>query len=246
MFCSPQRRTRIPSLLNIFLACVAPSLFWLGYWAYRGHLGQRRWRPIWAFFAAGILAGPLALALFGVLELSPFYEHLTSISEMPEVEKFAYALFAIGPIEEMAKFIVAWSCMRILASEVDVRAGGMVYAAAAALGFATIENWYYMLAVDEVLWHRALTLPFNHVLFSSFWGVGLSLYNLRGQHGLVWLVAGVILSVVYHGLYDFILLSNEIPNIAVVPLILILWLWLVVAIPRLRRTLPSNNKRATP
>jgi RsiW-degrading membrane proteinase PrsW (M82 family) len=243
---STARRAAIPSLLNIFLACVAPSLFWLGYWVYRGHLGKRRWRPIWAFFAAGVLAGPLALALFEAVELSPFYEQIAAIHEMPEVEKFAYALFAIGPIEEMAKFIVAWACMRILAGEVDIRAGGMVYAAAAALGFATIENWYYMLAVDEVLWHRALTLPFNHVLFSSFWGVGLSLYSQRGHHGPVWLIAGLVLSFVYHGLYDFILLSDEIPNIAVLPLILGLWLWLVAAIPRLRRTITPTTKRATP
>ena len=235
-----------PTLLNIFLACIAPSLFWLGYWQYRGHLGRGRWRPVWAFFASGILAGPLALLLFDAVELSPFYEQLAAIDDIPEVEKFAYAIFAIGPIEEMAKFIVAWTCLRVLAHEVDVRAGGMVYAAAAALGFATIENWYYMLAVDEVLWHRALTLPFNHVLFSSFWGVGLSLHKLRGKYGIVWLLAGLILSFTYHGLYDFILLSNEIPNIAVIPLILVLWLWLVAAIPRLRRNLSPSTPGARP
>ena len=233
-----------PSLVDIFLACIAPSLFWLGYWNYRGHLGRRRWRPVWAFFAAGILAGPLALLLFEAVELSPFYEQLAAIDEMPEVEKFAYAIFAIGPIEEMAKFIVAWSCLKLLAGEVDVRAGGMVYAAAAALGFATIENWYYMVAVDEVLWHRALTLPFNHVLFSSFWGVGLSLYSRRGRHGLVWLLAGLTLSFAYHGLYDYILLSDQLPNVAVIPLILALWLWLVAAIPKLRDTLSPTTRGA--
>jgi len=188
--------------------------------------------------------------LFNALELSPFYEQLAAIDEMPEVEKFAYAIFAIGPIEEMAKFLVAWGCLQVLGREVDVRAGGMVFAAAAALGFATIENWYYMLAADEVLWHRALTLPFNHVLFSSFWGVGLSLYKLRGRHGVVWLLAGLILSFTYHGLYDFILLSDQIPNLAVIPLILVLWLWLVAAIPRLRRSVspavPPVPERASP
>lgn len=230
------------SLLNTFLACVAPSLFWLGYWYYRGHLGRRRWRPVIAFFASGILAGPLALLLFEAVELSPFYEHLAAIDEVPEVEKFAYAIFAIGPIEEMAKFIVAWSCLRVLANEADARRGGMVFAAAAALGFATIENWYYMLAVDEVVWHRALTLPFNHVLFSSFWGVGLTLYTLRGRSGLVWLLAGLILSFIYHGLYDYILLSEEVPNLAVIPLILMLWLWLVAAIPRLRRAVSPTTE----
>ncbi|MDP6945913.1 MAG: hypothetical protein QF464_17315, partial [Myxococcota bacterium] len=64
-----------------------------------------------------------------------------------------------------------------------------------------------------------------------------------GRYGLVWLLAGLILSFTYHGLYDFILLSSEIPNVAVIPLILVLWLWLVAAIPRLRRTLPPSTRR---
>ena len=223
------------SFTSIFLACFAPSLFWLGYWYWRGHVGAsaRRVGPVLVFFAAGLLSGPLALSLFSFLELSPFYEQLSAIADVSEVEKFAYALFAIGPIEEMAKFLVAWVSLRLLSREADVRAGGPAYAAAAALGFATIENWYYMIAMDEIVWHRALTLPFNHVLFSSFWGVGLALYQVRRRHGWLWLVASLMLSFIYHGLYDYILLSSDIPAFYVLPLIALLWVWLMLAIPRL-------------
>lgn len=230
-------------LYHILLACFAPSLFWLAYWYYRSHLGTRRLPPILAFFLTGLLAGPLALFLFDLVELSPFYERLGRIHTAGELEKFAYALFAIGPIEEMAKFLVAWACLRLLDREVDQLFGGPVFAAAAALGFATIENIYYMIDIEEVVWHRALTLPFNHVLFSSFWGVGLSLYKLRPRNAGLWLGTSLVLSSVYHGLYDYILLSDDVPAIWVMPLMLVLWLWLVAAIPRLRQGIREARER---
>ncbi|MGM0576996.1 MAG: PrsW family glutamic-type intramembrane protease [Myxococcota bacterium] len=222
------------SLISIFLACFAPAVFWLGYWYYRANIGERRLGPVLGFFGAGLLSGPVALGLFTVLELSPFYEQLATIDDASEVEKFAYALFAIGPVEELSKFLVAWAAMRAVIPNAEPLGGGLVYAAAAALGFATIENWYYMLEVDKVVWHRPLTLPFNHVLFSSFWGVGLSLYHLRPRGGMLWLTAGLVLSFIYHGLYDYILLSSDIPGYYVLPLVLGLWIWLMLAIPRLR------------
>ncbi len=223
-----------PSILSIFLASFAPGVSWLAYWYYRAHAGPRRLRPVIAFFLSGLLAGPLALAFFAFMELNPYYSGLATIGESSELEKFTYSIFAIGPVEEMAKFLVAWLALRLLDKEANPALGGVIYAAAAALGFATIENWYYMIDADAVVWHRALTLPFTHVLFSSFWGVGLSLYYTRRKRRVFWLVMGLLLSFIYHGLYDYILFSEDIPPTMVLPLVFIMWLWLMVAIPKLR------------
>ena len=161
------------AILDIFLICLSPSLFWLGYWTWRGHLGTPKPHLVVAFFAAGFLGAPVALGLFSLMELSPFYEQLATMETAEEWQRFAWCLFAIGPVEELAKFLVAWASLRLLGGQANPLLGGPLYAAATALGFATVENWYYMLEIEEVVWHRALTLPFNHVLFSSFWGVGL-------------------------------------------------------------------------
>ena len=220
-----------------------PSLFWLAYWVYRGHLGERRLLPVVSFFGTGLLAGPLALGLFALLEISPFYAGLADIAAASEVEKFVYAFFAIGPIEELAKFLVAWATLRVLADEVDQVRAGVVIACASALGFATIENIYFMTAYDEVIWHRALTLPFNHALFSSFWGVGLSLYRIRPANGGLWLSSCLMLSFVFHGLYDYILLSEELSPLLVLPLILAIWAWLVKAVPELRKGIAVAERR---
>ncbi|MCB9729318.1 MAG: PrsW family intramembrane metalloprotease [Deltaproteobacteria bacterium] len=230
------------SILGIFLASFAPGVSWLAYWYYRAHFGPRRLRPVIAFFLSGLLAGPLAMAFFSFLALSPFYSDLDAIDSVSELEKFIYAIFAIGPVEEMAKFLVAWLALQLFPREMNPAIGGVVYAAASALGFATIENWYYMIDVDEVVWHRALTLPFNHVLFSSFWGVGLSLYYTRPRRRVFWLTTGLALSFIYHGLYDYFLISDAIPAVAVLPLVLILWVWLVIAIPKLRAGIANTDE----
>ena len=224
---------------------MAPSLFWLAYWVYRGHLGQRRLLPVLSFFSTGLLAGPLALGLFNLLEVNPFYADLAEIGSVNEVEKFVFAFFAIGPIEELAKFVVAWATLQLLADEVDQVRGGLVIACAAALGFATIENIYFMSFHDEVVWQRALTLPFNHALFSSFWGVGLSLYRIRPHNGGLWLTSCLMLSFIFHGLYNYILLSDNLPSALVLPLILGLWVWLVRALPALREGIRVAEKRGS-
>ena len=198
-----------------------------------------------SFFGTGLLAGPLALGLFNLLEVTPFYAGLSEISDVSEVEKFVFAFFAIGPIEELAKFIVAWATLRLLADEVDQVRGGLVIACAAALGFATIENFYFMSFHSEVVWQRALTLPFNHALFSSFWGVGLCLYRIRPENGGLWLASCLMLSFVFHGLYDYILLSENLPSVLVVPLILGLWVWFVRAVPELREGIRTAERKGT-
>ena len=220
-------------------------MFWLAYWVYRGHLGRRRLLPVLSFFGTGLLAAPLALGLFNLLEVTPFYSGLSEIGSVSEVEKFVFAFFAIGPIEELAKFVVAWATLRLLADEVDQVRGGLVIACASALGFATIENIYFMSFHSEVVWQRALTLPFNHVLFSSFWGVGLCLYRIRPENGGLWLASCLMLSFVFHGLYDYILFSENLPSILVLPLILGLWFWLVRAVPELREGIRVAERRGT-
>jgi RsiW-degrading membrane proteinase PrsW (M82 family) len=199
--------------------------------------------PVLSFFGTGLLAGPLALGLFNLLEVTPFYSSLSDIGSVSEVEKFVFAFFAIGPIEELAKFIVAWATLRLLANEVDQVRGGLVIACASALGFATIENIYFMSFHSEVVWQRALTLPFNHALFSSFWGVGLCLYRVRPENGGLRLASCLMLSSVFHGLYDYILFSENLPSMLVLPLILGLWLWLVRAVPELRAEIHGAERR---
>lgn len=216
------------SPITILVACFAPSLAWLGYFGLRKKIDPEPLHLMLLVFAGGILAGPLSLVLFKLIETVPFYSYMDIIDDIGETKKLAYCMGAIAPIEEISKFLVFWFFVQRKHIEFKHPVDGLIYAAAASLGFATIENWYFMVAVDETVWSRAITLPFNHVLFASFWGVALGINRCKGSSSRL-VVVGLLLAIVFHGLYDYILFSDLVPNLSVTPLILVLWLWLTLA-----------------
>lgn len=223
------------SALPILVACFAPSLAWLGYFALRGSYSPEPLHRLLLVFGGGLLAGPLSLGLFELIERASFYGRLGSIDDVSDVTKLIYCLFAIGPIEELSKFLALWWFLNARHIDFDDPVDGIVYAAAAALGFATIENWYFMLAAEEPVWSRAITLPFNHVLFASFWGLGLGLARSGASHGRRRVVTGLLLAIAYHGLYDYMTLASSVSRLWVTPLVLFLWIWLSVAIRSIHR-----------
>ena len=212
-------------ILGIFGASAIPSLGWLVYFMRTRGVGRLAHGAL--FFLVGMVAAPIALYLFSLLELSPFYAQLEDVDQVGKAKRFIYTLFGIGPVEEMSKFVAFWTIIRVLKLDARRMRDAILWTTAVSLGFAMLENWYYMLEVQEVVWHRALTLPFNHVLFSSFWGVGYARYVQSGGRRR-WLITTLILAFIYHGLYDYILLSDAINPLFVLPIVLLLYIWLTL------------------
>ncbi len=215
----------------ILVACLAPSLAWLGYFYLRGEYARRPLENVLLAFGTGMLAGPLALLLFSGIERVAFYRHLGRIDLVPDRFKLLYAIFAVGLVEEVSKLLVCVWVLRRRGIHARAPVDGVLYSAATALGFATIENWYAMLAQGAPVWSRAITQPFNHVLFSALWGVALGAsIGPQGPRGLVSL--GLVLAISYHGLYDYIVLAESVSDVWLAPLVLLLWVWFGVAARR--------------
>ena len=179
-------------------------------------------------FGSGLLAGPLSLILFALIERFAFYRSLGEVDLVPDLHKLLYAVFGIGFIEEVSKLLVCVWLLRRRELSTRRPIDGVLYAAAVSFGFATIENWYAMLAEGSPVWSRAVTLPFTHVLFSGLWGVALGLDLARRRlRGIVSL--GLVLAIVYHGLYDYIILAESVSDLWLGPLIALLWAWLAMA-----------------
>ncbi|GMV39295.1 MAG: hypothetical protein AMXMBFR64_10110 [Myxococcales bacterium] len=207
------------------LLCMGPSLFFLAWFYFRSQYGRASAAPLVMVFLGGLIAGPVSLLTFHLLTLIPFYRDLTGIYQAPPDVQFAWCLFAIGPVEELTKFVVVWALV-FRRSWFAVPLDGLVYSAAAGLGFASVENWYYLMENDTILWARAVTLPFNHVLFSSFWGVGLSFGKFGSPARRTQMVIiGLLLASVFHGVYDYILVAENVPDLMILPLVLVLWIW---------------------
>ncbi|MEZ4449002.1 MAG: PrsW family glutamic-type intramembrane protease [Nannocystaceae bacterium] len=185
--------------LTVVALAFAPGLFWL--WVF---VRSNRHRP-----------DPIALVirtfLLGILVALPivFVESVLTgpgglaIDTLPEV---LFSSFVVaGLAEELAKYLV----VRLSLSDspyLDEPLRGLVYASAAALGFATLENVGYMLDLGvEVIAPRAVTATVGHVAFSALWGYGLGADRLarddkRPVRGFA--ILGLVGSIVAHGLYD--------------------------------------------
>lgn len=150
--------------LGVALAlALAPALFWFPFFARR----DARPEP------AGLLLRTFA---WGALALVP--------SALLESSLGALAFLLAGPIEELAKYAAASSAARH--RSFDEPSDGLVYAAAAALGFATLENLLYVLhgGPGSILVRGPVT-TLGHVLFSAPWGYAMAVKRFRGGRGVL-------------------------------------------------------------
>ncbi len=106
----------------------------------------------------------------------------------------------VGPIEEVCKFLA----VRLFAYRsrwFDEPMDGLVFAAAASLGFASLENLSYVLMYGP--WVMILRAPLStvgHLIFGSLWGHALGLRHEGASSFHVW--RGLGLAALLHGLYN--------------------------------------------
>ena len=119
----------------------------------------------------------------------------------------------VALIEELAKYIVLmlfiWKN-----EEFDFRYDGIVYAAAASLGFAALENILYLLQFGtDISLGRALFAIPGHTTFSVFMGLYLSrakeaLYDNQPVREKRFKFKALLVPTIVHGIYDFLLDEN--------------------------------------
>jgi RsiW-degrading membrane proteinase PrsW (M82 family) len=121
-----------------------------------------------------------------------------------------YCWLTVGPVEELAKFAVlalVISTWREFDEEID----GLVYAAAVALGFASVENLLYL---PHLPWPlrlaRAAATPLSHAVFSGLFGFGVAWakFRARSTAGRVLVpLATLAMAAAAHGAYDHVILA---------------------------------------
>jgi RsiW-degrading membrane proteinase PrsW (M82 family) len=200
------------NILIIVLVAVAPCAFWLWmiYIWDKCRPKQRSWLIRTFFFGLGT-AIPVA-----IIE-SLLYPG--SLSGSLSLSTAAYAAFVVAGItEESGKFLVVRLGV-YRTPYFNEPEDGLLYSAAAALGFASMENVIYLLNFGlQVILARALFSNLAHVLFSSMWGYPLALTKLGiiKNRYVTW--AGLVAAMVAHGLFDFLFFTSTALTFLVIPL----------------------------
>jgi len=209
----------------ILILGFAPGVFWLWYFYHRDKIEpEPQHLVIRTFFMGLLMAIPAAIAEIVLTAIASLLFARTEKWISPQTIGL-FTLVVIAPVvEEYFKYLAARTSV-FRHAEFDEPMDGIVYAAAAALGFASIENVGYLfsaqrengwVAFEIVFVARALLSVPGHVLFSSIWGAALGRAKFIQDQGATrrLLFSGLLGAMALHGLFNFFASFSATENIA--------------------------------
>jgi len=191
----------ISALILLLIVAVGPSLFWLRYFYLKD-----KYEP-------EPLSWIVKIFLLGALLTIPvvFIEFLSSIF----LSEFVIAVIVAPITEECGKFFIVYRSVyqsREFSEPVD----GIIYAVTGALGFAMVENIFYIFAIPlielaELFWavflRAVLSVP-GHALFSSISGYSLGIAKFGNpQNAQKIILAGLAGAIIFHALFNYLLMD---------------------------------------
>ena len=202
----------------LLAAAVAPSAALLYYFYTRDKYEKEpRKMLVKAFLIGGGLVVPV---LFIELSLNIF-----DIAEANLLAAGYTAFVVAGLVEESSKFLFfilyIWKHR-----DFNEMYDGIVYSVFISLGFATVENLAYVLSTGfSTAVVRSLTAVPAHALFAVVMGYYLGIARFaKTRYRRKYIILGLIIPVLLHGIYDFILLSQKLYLLVLfIPYMLYLW-----------------------
>jgi RsiW-degrading membrane proteinase PrsW (M82 family) len=214
----PSPMTILDPLVPLLVLALAPGIFWLWYFYHRDKYEPEPLSWIVTVYFLGIAVTiPVALVegIFGLF-----------------VSGLVIAVIVAPVVEEYGKYFVVRHTV-YNAAVFNEPVDGIVYAAAAALGFATLENVIYVFssatlqdAIGTGLVRAVLSVP-GHALFSIMWGYALGRARFLPPEQRPGVIAvGLMMAMVLHGLFNFLLIFDIGFAFLILVLTPVMW-WLV-------------------
>ncbi|GED12739.1 glutamic-type intramembrane protease PrsW [Aneurinibacillus migulanus] len=201
-------------MISTLGAALAPGIAILSYFYLKDKYETEPLHMVVKSFITGILlVFPVMVVQFG------FQEEL-------ELGVFAQSYFLAGFLEEFFKwFMIYYTVYKHV--EFNEPYDGIVYAAAVSLGFATLENFFYLLSHGlSTAFFRALLPVSSHGLFGVLMGyyLGKAKFVADPRKKRIYLGMSLGIPVLLHGTYDFILMAgSDVWPWLIIPFMVILW-----------------------
>lgn len=187
----------MPSFLELLLIVVLnliPIGFWFWFFEGRDPIPEPR-ELLLRTFGWGVLG--FVVAIVFEYDLRQFGLVATSL----------WSVLSVSIIEEVIKYGAAATIVKH--SDFDELIDGLVYATAAALGFAFLENivYGYQFGLGATFILRGVLTTLAHVLFAAPWGVAMAVKKFIGGKNLI--RQSLLLSVVFHTAFNWLLLKQQ-------------------------------------
>jgi RsiW-degrading membrane proteinase PrsW (M82 family) len=220
----------------LILPIVVAVIFWAAYHYHKDrHLPEPPLNLAICFVLGLGSAGLSKLMYMGLEPLGLRYDAVALAAENP-LGLFAFALLAIGPIEELAKML-PFVLVALQFKAFDEPLDGIIYASFIALGYAAVENVYYLQFLTPLeSAARSFASPVIHILFASIWARWITVAWLQNRPLAMPMVLGFLLSAFLHGSYDFLILLKPVTALPVTALMIAgIWVWRLILMRRLHR-----------
>jgi RsiW-degrading membrane proteinase PrsW (M82 family) len=207
-------------VVALLLLAVAPGFFILWYVYHKDKYEREPKGLIVVTFLLGVAVAVPA----GIIEY--LFEWGTGIPMTGNMlGAFIGSFFVVAPVEEVAKYFAVRVKAYRAASFNEVM-DGIVYCVAAALGFATIENVFYVFQFGAAtgLFRAFLSVPL-HAMCGAIIGYYLGMKKVYKEDKKYFVGAGLLIAILFHGAYDFVLFSETFLGVLIVPIMI--WLFIV-------------------
>ena len=182
---------------------------------------------------------------YGILITIPAFYLNTSVANYYSLigvdEKLVGSFLTAAPIEEGLKLAVLYFFVFKM-KDFNEPMDGIVYGVCASLGFATLENFYYVYIISDTFGTSAMTLALvrafsavpAHAVFGIFMGYFFMKYVFvkKGEN----LIYAFLIPFILHGFYNYFVYSNFL-----ISLLIIVVAWIIGV--RLFLSLKKKQKR---
>ncbi|MBM4762147.1 glutamic-type intramembrane protease PrsW [Bacillus sp. B15-48] len=199
-------------MLGIVAAGIAPGLALLSFFYLKDQYDSE---PISVVFKTFIFG---SLLVFPIM----FIQYVLKEENVMQ-GLFFEPFFTMGFLEEFFKWFILFYTVYQHVS-FDEPYDGIVYGAAVSLGFATVENIFYLFANGlEYALGRALLPVSSHALFGVIMGyyLGKSKFSTESKNKMLFL--SLFIPVLLHGSYNYILITREDWLLLMIPFMVFLW-----------------------
>ncbi len=160
-------------------------------------------------FFSGMLSGVLVIIISYITIL--FFPTYASIENANMFKIFIYSFIFVALIEEVCKWLMIYK-ISYHHRDFDQLYDIILYSVLVGLGFACLENLLYTTSSNNI-WvavFRGITAIPAHACFQTFMGYYLTLAKFKKDKQKKYKNLSLIIPVLLHGTYDFLLLSGNI------------------------------------
>ncbi|MBN6888398.1 protease PrsW [Cytobacillus horneckiae] len=215
-------------MLGILSAGIAPGLALLSYFYLKDQYESEPFSMVFKTFIFG------ALLVFPIMFIQYVFQ-----AEQIFQSNLVSAFLSTSLLEEFFKWFILLSVIYPHVT-FDEPYDGIVYGASVSLGFATVENIFYLftLGIEHAI-GRALLPVSSHALFGVIMGYYIGKGKFSATNNRKWIFISLAAPFFLHGTYDYILITLKYWQYYMVPFMIFLW-WLALRKAKKARILSGH------